>query len=319
MAREHEILNNWGTELFVGKNSHYYRSKWEKSTDDRMFQSWNWAAFLFPFFWFAYRRMYIEAFFLFLASAFSLLIPLSGLGIKIFVGLYANSLYRRKALKVIRNTNGMLESDARIYIEKNGGTSIISVFTAIFLSLILSGTVILGIVLYSDSAENTSSTSTELTSENRRLSTESTYEVMTNGGEITFTVPDDFVREYYDGQDLYCNSRKEDFVFIVFLYRPEDFSEEMTERSVLSIQVDELKKISDLEFLPDANLPELGDEFVQNLYYTSSDGEAYYWYTTCEKIGQYYVVTAVAADDWEKAKDLSGDIVSSAELTKKEL
>ncbi len=63
MTEEHKILDDWSTELFVGNNYEYYKNKWRDKPERQSFSSWNWPAFLFPVYWLAYRKMYLEAFF----------------------------------------------------------------------------------------------------------------------------------------------------------------------------------------------------------------------------------------------------------------
>ncbi len=62
MTREYEIWDNWGAELFVGKNYHYYKNQWDQRLPDQTFVSWNWPAFFVPIYWLAYRRMYFKLF-----------------------------------------------------------------------------------------------------------------------------------------------------------------------------------------------------------------------------------------------------------------
>jgi tetratricopeptide (TPR) repeat protein len=47
---------------FTGKNGDFYQKKWEKLSKRSFPYSWNWAAFFFSFFWFAYRRMNVYSY-----------------------------------------------------------------------------------------------------------------------------------------------------------------------------------------------------------------------------------------------------------------
>jgi CRP-like cAMP-binding protein len=48
---------------FIGRNADYYIPKFRKFNDGGFSVTWNWPAFFFQFFWMAYRKMYLWAFF----------------------------------------------------------------------------------------------------------------------------------------------------------------------------------------------------------------------------------------------------------------
>lgn len=88
---------------FLKDNAAYYLEKWENTSSKKSSRmGWNWSAFMFPFYWLAYRRMYRNAMvfvglvyfvnivFLILKLPFPFLIVLVSFG---FLGLYGNSLY----------------------------------------------------------------------------------------------------------------------------------------------------------------------------------------------------------------------------------
>jgi hypothetical protein len=80
--------------LFVGKNAEYYRAKFRKFDVrgvETFAPTWNWAAFLFTFWWMLYRKLYLWAF-LWLVLTF---IPYLGLVFWIAAGITGNYLYYR--------------------------------------------------------------------------------------------------------------------------------------------------------------------------------------------------------------------------------
>ena len=145
---EHQILDDWSAEIFVENNYEYYKNKWRDKPERQNFASWNWPAFLFPLYWLAYRKMYLEAFLYGVISLLSVIIPGSGLILRIVVGIYANSYYRKKGLKIIIQTSGMTDGEAGMYISKHGGTSVLSIFITILITVFLAIAVIAGIVFF---------------------------------------------------------------------------------------------------------------------------------------------------------------------------
>lgn len=51
-------VNDRAVAYFVGPNSDYYLDRWQKIRYGKAIFSWNWAAFLVPLYWLAYRKMY---------------------------------------------------------------------------------------------------------------------------------------------------------------------------------------------------------------------------------------------------------------------
>jgi CRP-like cAMP-binding protein len=76
---------------FIGRNADYYIPKFRKFNDEGFSITWNWPAFFFQFFWMAYRKMYLWAFFavvgvLFYYVVVVLLLGLFGLFLLLDVG-----------------------------------------------------------------------------------------------------------------------------------------------------------------------------------------------------------------------------------------
>ena len=160
MTEEQQILNNRYTELFVGNNYYFYKKHWQDKPENQSFSSWNWLAFLFPLYWLAYRKMYLEAFLYGIASLFAMIIPLGGLILRILMGVYANSYYRKKGVKIIAQTSGMFRGEAEQYISKHGGTSVLAVFITILIVVFLFIAVIAGILLYPTGEEEVTTQTT---------------------------------------------------------------------------------------------------------------------------------------------------------------
>lgn len=141
--------------LFIGKNEDTYLQKWREDS------SWNWAAFIFDFYWLLYRRMY-RYFLIYLVVAYcsifligtmisnissSLVAPVM-IGIviysifKVIIGTTGNQLYWRQAKRKIDRVHQLVEnvSSGEREIIKAGGVNL-----ALPLILILLPTIIAGI------------------------------------------------------------------------------------------------------------------------------------------------------------------------------
>lgn len=93
--------------MFIGKNADEYLRSFEKFTvkgGDQFVLTWNSAAFLVPFFWTLYRKLYFCAFLAFLLTLSSLQIPGGFLIPMIIFGITGNYLYyiqvKKKTLKI---------------------------------------------------------------------------------------------------------------------------------------------------------------------------------------------------------------------------
>lgn len=125
--------------LFIGKNEDTYLQKWREDS------SWNWAAFIFDFYWFLYRRMY-RYFFIYLAVVYfsiyligtmvsnmsnSLVAPII-IGIviysifKVLVATMGNQLYWRHTKRKIDRVHQIVEhvSSGEREIVKAGGVNL---------------------------------------------------------------------------------------------------------------------------------------------------------------------------------------------------
>lgn len=151
---------------FVGKNYDYYQRKWEiaDSRDQlsgfspdaikRRFKMWNWAAFLFSAWWFAFRKMYLYPS---IIIAISLVETISvwGFGtpeipllfstlfyllLNFLFGLYGNALYGEHVDREIQKITASHQGDyaqLKEKLTKRGGTSALAVMGFLILSILI--------------------------------------------------------------------------------------------------------------------------------------------------------------------------------------
>lgn len=225
MEEEQQIVSDWKSELFVGKNYYYYKNKWQGKPEHQSFTSWNWAAFIFPVYWLAYRKMYLEAFLYGLIALVVWIIPGGGLIAGMFAGIYANFYYRKKALKVIGETSGMMDDEARQYINKRGGTSVPGVFVTGGITVFLAISVIAGLVLFSSGEEKNY----------LRIGEPNTFTVY----DVSVTFPDGWKETKEETPyDLECFSRSEDSGTGIFIYEAADVGEGEGPEAILEMQID---------------------------------------------------------------------------------
>ena len=317
MAEERKILDDWSAEIFVGNNYEYYKNKWRDKPERQEFASWNWSAFLFPVYWLAYRKMYLEAFLYELISLFAMIIPGSGLVLHIVVGIYANSYYRKKGLRIILPTSGITDGEAGVYINKHGGTSVLGLFIAIVINVFIVISVVVGIAFFPTGEKEIHSQAVQSETGDLRVASEKNKEVVTRNGEIVYTVPDSFVEGDSRALDLNYTSMTGDLGFGVCIFEPEDLSEDITEKSLLDYYIGEVKKNEEILLLTDVQLPQLGGNVVQEMFF-SNNGIKIYWHFSCQKVGDHYAVTliSVSPSKWNKTRDLCSDIILSARLAK---
>lgn len=139
---EEATSRNWLTRgeaaAFIGNNTEYYLDQW-KSHPNTFYKGWNWASAAFRVEWMAYRKMYMEAILCLitvtlLGIGIDMTLAFAGIDIpteifrltlQILLGFFGNSLYRKKAIRVLRKTSHM-ENDERLkHMALKGGTSII--------------------------------------------------------------------------------------------------------------------------------------------------------------------------------------------------
>lgn len=304
MTEEHKILDDWSTELFVGNNYEYYKNKWRDKPERQSFSSWNWPAFLFPVYWLAYRKMYLEAFLYVVISLFSVIIPGSGLIIRILVGIFANSYYRKKGMKIIVQTSGMTAGEAEQYISRHGGTSVLSIFITILISVSLAIAVIVGIAFYP-------------TEENEIFSQTAESKSFT-ANDLVFSFPDDWkLYEEENPYDLQCVSRFEDLSTGVFVYEKTDLSESASPEDFLTYHIDDIQsKRKNFKFIEEIKDVEIGDKRIKTVVYSGDlDSVKYYYVFSLVEFKEFeeFAVTLQACfpSNFEKNKSTLDEIISS--------
>jgi len=120
---------------FVQKNADYYITKWKVMAQSGSKLSWNWAAFLFPLVWLAYRKMHLYAVIYFLlllgfSVAPKYLRTFMWLGLWIGIGMLGNYLYGRYTYKKLLELKIKFtdEDVFKTQVAKAGGTSVLGLF-----------------------------------------------------------------------------------------------------------------------------------------------------------------------------------------------
>ncbi|WP_313180224.1 DUF2628 domain-containing protein [Lacrimispora sp.] len=336
MEKELQSRDDWEMELFVGEKYYYYKKQWQDRNPSQSFTSWNWVAFFFPFYWLLARKMYRNAFIVFLVSIFAWIIPFGGLAIHIILALYANYFYYQKYNLTKQAVQGYLKGEAEEYLKKHGGTNIPAVFITVFILLCIVCIGIGVLIFVAGSKENKASATVgstyevssvgESTYEGSSIgesahevasSGESTYEITTKGNELTYTIPTYLTQKNDSESDLYLVSASGTQIVMITLYNIDDFSElideqyfidAVSENLVSSDDITEIKEVSDAVLLP------LDSQTPQMLYSLIEEGSVFYDYITCTKIGDFYALTNVVIrpSQWEKDKQHIADIILSA-------
>lgn len=304
MTEENNILDDWGIELFVGNNNEYYKNKWRDKPERQNFASWNWPAFFFPVYWLAYRKMYFEALLYGVISLLSVIIPGSGLILRIVVGIYANSYYRKKGMRIIIQTSGMTDGEAGLYISKHGGTSVLSIFITILITVFLAIAVIAGIVffptgekeIYSQTAQSESFTSNDL----------------------IFSFPNDWkLYEEENPFDLQCVSRFGDYSTGVYVYEKADLAENASPEDIFAAQIDNMQSLSkNFKFIEETKDTEIGDKRIKTVVYSGElDSVKYYYVFSLVEFKEFekfaVIIQNCLPSSFEKNKSTLDEIVSS--------
>lgn len=136
---------------FAGKNGGYYAYRWARhGQGPGLWKGFNWAAAIFTSFWFAYRRMYLEAVVVTAAgSMLDLATNLTAALLKVNihwglaailtavpVGVLGNGLYHRRALAAARVVRRQVHPDGQQQaLAAQGGTSGLAVVVCLALSV----------------------------------------------------------------------------------------------------------------------------------------------------------------------------------------
>lgn len=140
-------------ELFIGSRKKEYYMKKLTHIKEQMYAknskgplsvfTWNWAAFIFPSVWFAYRKMYLHfILFTIIPAILYYINPDSvsaGAGLNIYLATSGNSLYydfiSRKVAKIKEETQRVEEQNERI--QATGGTSKVALIVSIIINILI--------------------------------------------------------------------------------------------------------------------------------------------------------------------------------------
>jgi hypothetical protein len=146
--------------IFINTNYKYYEKRWRKSSVIvkrssitkylflgvfSLISNINWGAAFYPFFWFAYRKMYIHWLIITILSPLIIISYFSFLGLFVFIffGCFADSAYKRHCIKKINiiTPKHILNEDIKGELKSKGGVNlwlavILSTFPIIIIYLI---------------------------------------------------------------------------------------------------------------------------------------------------------------------------------------
>lgn len=153
-------MNHYFTDYrsrLIGKNVEYYEPRMNELDSSNKKTSWNWFAFLVPFVWFAYRKMYLEciAYYLItngLNTVITNIFIRHSIAVNVgwtidilamfLCGLYGNWLYKNKLDRQAGKCMDMPPEQRETYIRRHGGASV----PAIIISFCI--TIAIAAVLY---------------------------------------------------------------------------------------------------------------------------------------------------------------------------
>jgi hypothetical protein len=135
-------------EAAIGPNATYYLEHWRQMEEKGSIRSWNWAACLANFFWFAYRKMWLPLVAFAVVSTVLTVLGSAGpaaakitlllnIGLTFLTGAYGNHLYRKHVEKLIAETASLGRADQIEALQKRGGASKPALFIAIGLVVVL--------------------------------------------------------------------------------------------------------------------------------------------------------------------------------------
>lgn len=301
MENQQRSWEDWATETFVGSNYYYYKTKWKNQTPDRSFSSWSWDTFFFPFFWLAYRKMYLYSFLFFIVSIPALIIPFAGIILHCLIGFYANYLYFKRCNKMIQKASQYDNEEARLYLLKHGGISPLGLIFSILFVICLLG-VILGGIISIGANSYTSATPTV-----------TDYEVTSTNKEIIVTAPIDYKQDTDSKYDLYLSDDSNNFELVFDIFSKENYTDSVNEQYFMDLMVETFKSSYTMQPVTDKELLILDHQAPQALYTSTSGISVSYLYFTCEKFDQYYVLTifSISPSEWNSKKDEIADAISS--------
>ncbi len=143
------LNNDYRTKL-IAKNVEFYGARFAKLDKDDKKTSWNWFAFVIPFCWLAYRKMYLECVAYYVITTglhTSINEMLASVGHFVDVGwtidivfmfacgLYGNWLYKNKIDKNVAKCITLPEEKREKFIRRRGGTSVLAIIIAFCITI----------------------------------------------------------------------------------------------------------------------------------------------------------------------------------------
>lgn len=128
----------------VQDKTYYYDSKISALNRSGKRVSWNWAAFMFPLYWFAYRKMYLYSLIVagimvgitmigWIPGMFGIILSLLlNIAFNVCSGIFANAIYKYHIENVYMEGSSMDADSQWIFFHKRGGTSKPAIFVAMF-------------------------------------------------------------------------------------------------------------------------------------------------------------------------------------------
>lgn len=135
----------------VQDKTYYYDTKISALNRSGGKVSWNWAAFMFPLYWFAYRKMYLYSLIVagvmvgitmlgWIPGMFGFILKwLLNIAFCVCSGIFANAIYKYHIENVYMEGSGMDADSQWIFFHKRGGTSKPAIFVAMFGWVIVKG------------------------------------------------------------------------------------------------------------------------------------------------------------------------------------
>ena len=145
-----ENLNNDYRSQLIAKNIEFYGPRYARLDEEGKRASWNWFAFLVPFCWFAYRKMYAEcvAYYIVtngLHTVLNEMLAKAGLSVDVgwtidilamfTCGIYGNWLYKNKIDKNVEKCITLQPDRREKYIKRWGGTSVLAIVIALCITV----------------------------------------------------------------------------------------------------------------------------------------------------------------------------------------
>lgn len=145
-----ENLNSDYRTRLVEKNVEYYIERFDRMEETGRRNTWNWFAFLVPFCWFAYRKLYLEcvAYYLItngLNTVITQILMNHGATVNVgwtidivamfMCGIYGNWLYKAKIDRQVEHCLELPEDKRESYIKRRSGTSVIAIIVAFCITI----------------------------------------------------------------------------------------------------------------------------------------------------------------------------------------